>query len=334
MRHYVIPFFIPEFGCPHRCIYCNQKSITGSAFFSPVPDIHSKISRWLETMPKSPKSVEVAFYGGNFTGLPLQLQQEYLQKAAKWILQGDINGIRVSTRPDYINPTVLHGLQKHGVKTIELGAQSMHDEVLKLSGRGHNARHVEEASKLILEHGFRLGLQMMTGLPGDSMEKTLFTAKRIADLGAHETRIYPVLVIRDTPLASMFEQGKYTPLSLQETIERCKKLVLLFEANSVKVLRLGLHPSEGICSGQDLIAGPFHPALRELVNTAIWKELLEKEVKYDGARKLTVEVCPSQLQAAIGHRKSNKIYFSKYFKQVVIKTNRELHGREFRIDYC
>lgn len=334
MRHYVIPFFIPEFGCPHRCIYCNQHAITGSTPVSPLPEVDLKISQYLESMPKSPKSVEVAFFGGNFTGLALQEQKEYLQKAEKWIDKGAINGIRISTRPDYITPAVLQGLKKHGVKTIELGVQSMDDEVLRLSGRGHNARHVEDASKLILEYGFRLCLQMMTGLPGDSMEKTMFTAQRIVDLGAVETRIYPVLVIRDTPLANMFEQGKYVPLSMPETIERCKNLVLFFEANLVKVLRLGLHPSEGICAGHDLIAGPFHPALRELVNTAIWKEILEKHLKYDGALKLTVEAAPNQLQSVIGHKQSNKKYFLQYFNQVEIKINKELHGREFRINYC
>ncbi|HSV87239.1 MAG TPA: radical SAM protein [Bacteroidales bacterium] len=333
MRHYIVPFFIPELRCPNRCIFCNQYSITGQEAVFKAPDIDKRISEWIKYMPTGSKNIEVGFFGGNFTGLDLQTQEEYLKKAAKWINLGLINGIRISTRPDYINPNVLNLLKENGVVTVELGVQSMDNETLTLSGRGHTALHVEEASKLILEHGFKLCLQMMTGLPGDTKEKTIYTAKRIVDLGASETRIYPVLVIRNTQLADLYVKGFYIPLSLDETIERCKKLILFFEKHSVKILRLGLHPSEGLCTGNDLLAGPFHPSLRELVNTAIWKDRFEEQIKPNGARKLIIEVAPNQLSAAIGHRQSNKKFLLKHFSQVEIKPNQKHYGREYSFDY-
>lgn len=297
-------------------------------------EIDLQVATYLESFPKTDRHIEIAFFGGNFTGLPVPEQEAYLKAAEKWLARQQVNGIRISTRPDYITREGLAMLGKYGVSSIELGAQSLDEEVLRLAGRGHNAKHIEDASKMILDAGFRLGLQMMIGLPGDTLNKTLYTASRISELGAAETRIYPALVIRGTQLEKMYMQGFYKPLSLDETIERCKHLLLFFEKNRVKVLRLGLHPSEGLSHGKELIAGAFHPALKELVNTQIWKDIFRESVKKKTDKTLVLTVAPKELNAAIGHKGSNKAWLLEQFKEVVFKTDSNLIGRAFHADYC
>ena len=334
VRHFNIPFFIPELGCPHQCVFCDQHRISGTQQ-GPKPEaVDLQVATYLETLPKVERVIEIAFFGGNFTGLHLRQQEAFLKAASKWLENGKVNGIRLSTRPDYINDEVLALLKSFGVISIELGAQSLDEEVLRLAGRGHRSTHVEEASKMILDAGFVLGLQMMTGLPGDTLEKTLYTARRIAELGATETRIYPTLVIRGTQLEQMHLNGSYQPLTMDETIERCKQLLLFFEENNVKVLRLGLHPSEGLSQGSDLVAGPFHPALKELVTTAIWKDIFRESVRNKTGQCLKLNIAPKELNAAIGHKAANKNWLLGQFDKVVFESDPELKGRAFHADYC
>ncbi len=200
----------------------------------------------ISSFPKGNKHVEIGFFGGNFTGIPLDDQEKYLQVAQPFLEKGIVQGIRLSTRPDYIDEQGLHLLKKYGVTTIELGAQSMDNDVLQQSARGHTAEDVENASRMIIAAGFRLGLQMMVGLPGDTLEKSVFTARKIIELGACETRIYPVLVIKGTKMAEWYEQGKYKPLSMEEAVFWVKTILPLFEDAGVEVTRVGLHSSEGL----------------------------------------------------------------------------------------
>jgi histone acetyltransferase (RNA polymerase elongator complex component) len=218
------------------------------------------------------------------------------------------------------------------VSTIELGAQSLDDEVLRLSRRGHTAADVVNASRKISKAGFKLGLQMMLGLPGDTLQKARMTAQGIADLGARETRIYPTLVIKGTTLEKMYREGSYEPLSLDEAVRWAKEVMKIFEEAGIIVLRTGLHPSEGILSGNDLIAGPFHPSFKELVLTEIWHDLLKKLV-YSSAQKLHIYVSPKSLNWAIGYGGKNKKYLLQYFDYVVFQKDQSLKGREFHIDY-
>ena len=334
MRHFNIPFFIPELGCPHQCVFCNQRKISGMQKAPAPHEIDAQVSLYLSTFTKKDRHIEIAFFGGNFTGLSFSEQEAYLAETKKWVESGKINGVRVSTRPDYINPEVLNLLKKYNVCSIELGAQSLDEEVLRHAGRGHGAKHVEEASKMILDAGLVLGLQMMTGLPGDTLKKTMYTARRIAELGATETRIYPTLVIRGTQLEQMYLQGNYMPLSLEETIERCKQLLLFFEDTNIKILRLGLHPSESLTQAEELVAGPFHPALKELVNTVIWKDIFRESVKNKKGQSLLLTLAPKELNAAIGHQAANKKWLMKQFERVEFRTNQNLTGRTFHADYC
>ena len=300
MRHYNIPVFIPELACPNRCIYCNQRHISGQAEVVSTDKVVQIIESHLQTFVR-PSHVELAFFGGSFTGLEIEQQEKYLEVVQPYIKQGLIEGIRLSTRPDYISVAVLDTLKRYNVKTIELGAQSLCDEILTLCERGHSVRDVEKASSLIKEYGFSLGLQMMLGLPSDTLERSKQTAQKIVSLGADNTRIYPTLVIPNTKLAEMYYRGDYRPLTIEQAIEWSAEVYKIFIQSGVSVLRVGLHPSEGLISGNELIAGPFHVSFRELVLSRIWLERLQSL----GKETKCIVVNPKDINYAKGYRLCN-----------------------------
>jgi len=284
-RRSIIPVFIPHLGCPCRCVFCNQNSITsvddskvacsendknsGNACHGdltlsgigitkgmPMP---SEIGSIIEDgISKAGKGAELAFYGGSFTAIHPSLMRSYLEAAYPYVSGGLIGSIRISTRPDAIDNEILCRLRYYGVRTIELGAQSMDDRVLKLSKRGHTAADTERAAKLIRRMGFSLILQMMVGLPGETPGSPMTTAHRIVDLEPDGVRIYPTAVIRGTELEQMWKSGEYTPLSFDQAVEICADLVGFFDSKGISVLRVGLNPSEDL-SGE-IAAGIYHPA--------------------------------------------------------------------------
>ncbi|MCB2219774.1 MAG: radical SAM protein [Bacteroidetes bacterium] len=329
-KHFNIPVFIPEAACPFQCIYCNQRKISGRLQIPSDDEIITIMEERLATIDPSDSEVELAYFGGNFTGFSVEEQKHYLQLAQPYIEAGQIMSIRLSTRPDYISTEILDLLKSHNVKSIELGAQSLDDAVLKASKRGHTAKDTEEASRMILDKGFTLGLQMMIGLPGDMLEKSIATAQRIVELGARETRIYPTLVIKDTLLEKQYRDGKYQPLNLDEAVHWSAQLLKIFEVANVKVLKLGLHPSEGLLSGNDLTAGPWHPSFRELVITEIWREKLAPFMKKTG-ETITIEVPPDQINYAVGYEGRNRKMLLKKFTQVKFTSNPLLKTRDFKI---
>jgi histone acetyltransferase (RNA polymerase elongator complex component) len=259
-------------------MFCNQGRISGCLHQPDQDEIREIIESRLATMLPGNR-VEIGFFGGNFTGIDRGLQETCLSIAQEYITKGFVDGIRLSTRPDYISTDSLALLGKYSVKTIELGAQSMDDEVLRLSGRGHSATDIRYASALILKSGFRLGLQMMTGLPGDTLEKSIFTARQIVSLGASETRIYPTLVIRDTRLEELYHSGLYSPLSLDEAVAWTVPLIRIFETSGIRILRVGLHPSDYLLKGNSLVVGPFHVAFGEMVYSELWKDELRERLR-------------------------------------------------------
>ncbi len=293
-------------------------------------DVVEIIESHLATIPPGSET-EIGFFGGNFTGIEPEEQQSYLEIAEKYVKAGKVKSVRLSTRPDYIDNERLALLRRFTVTTIELGAQSLDDEVLRLSGRGHTAGDVVKASKLIREQGFSLGLQMMVGLPGDTPEKSIATARRIIELGASCTRIYPTLVIRDTQLEKWYLSGKYIPLTLDEAVETTALLAGIFEEAGVKILRIGLHPSEGLLGGESLVAGPFHAAFGELVATAQWLKVFRlklADMPSGKQQNLVVEVAPGQINAAVGHKAANKQMLLAGFNHVTFRVNPELSGRQ------
>ena len=300
MRHYNIPVFIPELACPNRCIYCNQRHISGQLEPVPTDQVVAIIEQHLKTF-QQPCEVELAFFGGSFTGIEIELQELYLKTVQPYIEQGLIEGIRLSTRPDYINIEILDLLKRYNVRTIELGAQSLCDEVLQYCERGHSVKDVENASRLIKSYGFELGLQMMIGLPLDSIKRSVETANKIVELGTDNTRIYPTLVIPNTKLAELYKDGLYQPLDMETAVKWSAEVYKVFAKAGVKILRVGLHPSEGLIKGTDMIAGPFHVSFRELVLSRLWLDYLVSLPE----DVIEVVVNPKDINYAIGYKSSN-----------------------------
>lgn len=328
-KHFNIAIFIPEEGCRFQCVFCNQRNISGRQSIPSRQEVVEIIERHLETQPLESEK-EIAFFGGNFTGLPRDRQEELLSIASEYHQRGLIRSIRFSTRPDFIDDETLAFLRQFPVKTIELGVQSFSDHVLRKSGRGHTAAQNREAALMVKDAGFQLVLQMMTGLPGSTPEDDLETAHTIISIGAAGTRIYPCLVIKGTALEKMFQEGKYRPQRLEEAVRFSAELIQLFEKAGVKVLRVGLHPSELLLKGTSLVAGPFHPAFRQMAETLIWEERLRQIPLNDNTtHQLTVKVTPKAVVEAIGFKKHNKNWLLQHFRSVRFEPDPTLKNREF-----
>lgn len=332
-RHFTIPVFIPMEACPFHCIFCDQYRISGKTVKPSSSEVVNILNQHLSTLPLKNAEIEVGFFGGTFTGLPPEEQRSYLQSVTPFIESGRIQGIRLSTRPDFISAEILALLKEYPVKTIELGAQSMDDEVLKRSGRGHTAADTVNASAMILKAGFSLGLQMMIGLPGDSPERSVATAKKIAALGATETRIYPVIVIRNTPLEDLFLKGSFIPPDLEEAILITKNVVRIFDEENVRIIRIGLHPSEGLLNRTDYVAGPFHPSFRELVMTSAWTDRLSTLLNDKPGELVTIRVNPADLHPAIGYYGKNRKILEKHFRTVKFMADPEIKEKTFYADH-
>ena len=302
MKHCNIPIFVPHRGCPFDCVFCNQKHITGVLKDLDDEQIRSIIDEHLRTIPEDTEK-EIAFFGGSFTGIEESVRKRYLQLAYEYVKKGAVSGIRISTRPDYIDEHILEQLKSFGVRDIELGVQSMDKEVLAASNRGHTPEDVKKASKLIKRYGFRLGLQMMTGLPKDTPEKSLKTADEIIALKPGCVRIYPTLVIEDTRLCEMYRAGEYAPQSLEDAVDLTAKLLEKFDKKNIPVIRVALAVTEEISPGGMYVAGPFHSAFRELCQSRIFYERIRAAAKRDST--VTAAVNPSDISKLIGNKKSN-----------------------------
>lgn len=305
-RHSNVALFIPHAGCPHHCSFCNQRAIAGGGALPGAAEVVAACERAAATMRTPAAEAEIAFFGGSFTALERGYMESLLAAAYPYIERGWFRGIRVSTRPDAIDGTVLALLRRYGVTAIELGAQSMDDAVLAANGRGHTARQVTEASRQIREAGFALGLQMMTGLPGDSCAGAWETARRLADLGPATMRLYPTIVMAGTALAAQYRAGTYVPPTLDEAVTLCAGLLRYVEdERGIPVIRLGLHASVGLAT--DMIAGPWHPAFRELCEAVLYREAalaaLREQLPSGGVA--TLLVAPAAVSPMIGQRRAN-----------------------------
>ncbi|SKC87113.1 elongator complex protein 3 [Maledivibacter halophilus] len=325
-KNYIIPIFVPHHGCPFDCVFCNQKKITGIDTPLTGAQIQKQIEDYVESIgEKKDKHIEIAFFGGSFTGININKQREFLQIASKWRRTGYVDDIRLSTRPDYINKEILLNLKENDVSIIELGVQSLKDEVLRKSSRGHSARDVLIASKLIRKMGFKLGLQMMIGLPGDSFEKSLYTAEKIISYCPDFVRIYPTLVVRGTELEKLFLQGHYIPLDIDEAVLICKEIYKLFYKNNIPIIRIGLQPTDNIMEGKDVIAGPFHPAFRQLVEAEVFKEAIVNSIDLhkNKINKLEFMLNPKAISNLVGIKKENLIYFKSRYNVDSIKITKD-----------
>ncbi len=313
MKQYHIPVFIPHEGCPHDCIFCNQRKITGVITTVSSEDAKNEIIKQLSYLPEGDCRKEIAFFGGSFTGLPLDTQEEFYRVADSFRPQ--IDGIRLSTRPDCINDASLALAKRWGVSTIELGAQSASDAVLAMNHRGHTFSRTVEAVKAIRQAGIGVGLQMMTGMYGSQPETDWMTAQELAKLQPDCVRIYPVLVLKDTALASLYREGKYRPQTLEEAVETAKRVLSVFREKGILVIRLGLHAGEDLRKEGVVLAGPFHPAFGELVESRIWRDRIVAELNQylQKPKVLEIQVPSDQISKAVGHQRCNAVYLKERY---------------------
>jgi len=311
-RPFIIPVFVPHMGCPHQCVFCNQTSITGSNANMSPGSVTERIHDQLRAQRGKPIRREVAFYGGSFTGMEKKVQMQLLSAVQPFIRKGLIHAVRVSTRPDYIDPQTLELLKGYGVKTVELGVQSMVEEVLRCSKRGHTADDVLKAAKLLHDGGFEVGIQIMVGLPGDDAQANGQTVDRVIGLYPHFVRIYPTLVLKGTPLEKWYRSSRYRPLSVQEAVDLSKIAFLKFYRAGIPVIRLGLQSSPELEAKDCIVAGPYHPAFGHLVESSLFYDMASFLIERNGQyRILRARISPSDLSNIRGQKNQN-LYQLKY----------------------
>lgn len=338
-KEYIIPIFVPHLGCPNSCTFCNQKTISGQAKQVTAKEVKETIEYYLSNFKDDNKYVEVAFFGGSFTGIEEELQEELLQAAFEFIKQKKVNSIRISTRPDYIDKKILKRLKKYKVKTIELGVQSTNDYILARCQRGHTFEDVKKASKLIRRKHFILGHQMMVGLPESTKLDEINTTKSLIKLKPKIVRIYPVLVIKGTKLEEEYRNNEYIPLTVNQAVERCKEIVTLFNKKNIRVIRIGLQNTNTIDepghNESEVVAGPYHPAFRQLVESSMWYDSVVEEIKQFNTKVKLVQVRanPVNINNIIGHKKENIEKLNQiYDVEVKVVADEKIKPGHFKVE--
>lgn len=321
-KHVNIPIFISHEGCPNDCVFCNQRKITAKTQAMTIKEVEEQIKTYCSSLDDE-TYIELAFFGGSFTGIAPDLQEMYLKLAYKYKKSGKIQAIRLSTRPDYINLEILDRLKLYDVNIIELGVQSFDDNVISASKRGHLVSDVYNAVSLIKSYGFQLGIQLMVGLPEDTRERSIQSAKLAALLQPDFVRIYPTLVIRDTELAVMSSLGLYSPLSLDTAADWTKEMYQVFLDCHIPVIRIGLQPTELIAEGKEVLCGPFHPAFRQLVETSYFYDRIKKELtiqkdNMQNCSQIKIMCNPRDLSQVIGHKRKNILELEKEYHNIKI----------------
>lgn len=360
-KHAIIPIFIPHRGCGHACVFCNQRAITARSADVRPEDVRQILDRWLSTMqrqaPSSPdappgesrglSTIEAAFYGGSFTGLPMEEQAAFLAVAKEYKDAGAIDRIHLSTRPDYISVPILEQLKEYGTDIIELGVQSFDPDVLKASRRGHTEEDIYNACDLIKSYGFTLGIQLMIGLPGDSLEKCIESARKTVSIGPALARLYPTVVLEDTELYRMYLAGEYHPLTTEEAVSITKEMYRILDDAGITILRVGLKSTDLISDSSDgsAVRGhTYHPAFRQLVEGEIAKEDLEAQLvrflqkhpaelsevpsaassglppaQAGGSLTFTFASCGESFSNMIGNGRRNRHYFEEKYPYLSIR---------------
>lgn len=308
-KHYNIPVFISHFGCPNACVFCNQKKINGRETDVTAEDVRNIIEEYLGFLPENSYK-EVAFFGGTFTGISLGKQKEYLETVKEYLDKGLVQGIRLSTRPDYINTEVMEQLKKYNVTTIELGVQSLDEEVLKKSARYYPVETVYKACEMIKSYGIDLGIQLMPGLPGSTFESDFESAEKVVKIAPQNARVYPTLIIKDTEMEKMYQRGEYEVFSMDEAVKRCRKICTLLELNGINIIRVGLQPSEDLRNGGVAAKGAFHPAFREIADGEIYFDFLKKIKDREGF--LEIKANEKNISKIVGIKKRNSVRLGKF----------------------
>lgn len=306
MKQTNLSIFVPHVGCPHRCSFCDQRSISGTQKPPRAADVEELLTTQAEHLTASGIKAEIAFFGGSFTAIERGYMLELLEAAKAAVERFSCyNGIRCSTRPDCISPQIISVLKAYGVTFVELGAQSMSDEVLQANERGHSAQDVRNAAQLIRESGIGLGLQMMTGLYKDSESAVLDTAREFIALKADAVRVYPTVILKGTRLGELYESGEYRTFSFEMTVDLCAKLLRMFDAAGIPVIRMGLHASKDV--ERDMLGGVYHPALSEIVQSRIFLDDMRQALCQMPQGEYVIYTDPRNISKAVGQKRSSII---------------------------
>ncbi len=337
-KEYIIPIFVPHLGCKQCCTFCDQKTISGETKQVTADDVRNTIEYYLKNF-KNDNYVEVAFFGGSFTAIPIETQKELLEAVQPYIKDKKVDSIRLSTRPDAIDKNILKMLKKYHVKTIELGVQSSNNYILERCKRGHTFEDVKKASKLIRKYRFKLGHQMMIGLPESTEKDDIKTAEDIIKLKPKLVRIYPVLVIKGTGLEREYRNKEFIPLTVGQAVERSKEILRLFAKKNIQVIRIGLQNTETIADPKnkdsEVVAGPYHPAFGQLVEDSIWYDKIVYEIKKINAKVIRVEIeANSQnINNIIGHKKENINKLKDTYAVITtVKANNSIKPGKFKLN--
>lgn len=318
-----IPIFIPHQGCPNDCVFCNQRKISGKQQPEALDYWQQFVEDSVQTVNQR-KQVEIAFFGGSFTGLEPDLMRQYLEFGKRYVERYALKGIRMSTRPDYITPEIMKLLSHYPVTAIELGVQSMDDRVLAVSRRNHSADQVRQAARLIQAQGIEWGVQIMLGLPRDDSTTAVATAKQLLALKPQTVRLYPTLVLENTILAQWYQAGRYQPLELNEAVELAAKLLVLFLEQEVTVLRVGLQSSKDLAKG-GYIAGPYHPAFKELVQDRIVYDGICRIMESNRSLKpYQITVNDKMYQRIIGHQRANLRRLKAIYPKLTLQVDAQM----------
>jgi len=331
MNKLTVPFFITHRGCPHRCVFCDQEKISGSTGDLPgEKEIIRKISEYRQT--GGTKSMEVAFFGGSFTSLSVESRERLLRPLQPLLKSGEVGSIRISTRPDCVDPGIVAFLKDMGVSTVELGVQSMDDYVLELSGRGHGSGEVESAVSCLKSAGMGVGIQLMPGLPGDSPAGSLDSLCRVLELEPDFLRVYPTVVIAGTALEELYANGSYYPMTLDEAVGLCKVMLLESIRSGIPVIRMGLQPTDELRKPGNIVAGPWHPAFRQLVEAELCFDLLARIIGESCLHggDVTVHCAPVRVADVIGQKRANAMRLLRQFgvKLAAVKPERGMSTME------
>lgn len=338
-KEYIIPIFVPHLGCKKCCTFCNQKTISGETKQVTAEDVKDTIEYYLKNFKNKDNYIEVAFFGGSFTAIEQEKQEELLSAVQPYIQDKKVDSIRLSTRPDAIDKNILKMLKRYNVKTIELGVQSTNDYILEKCKRGHSFEDVAKASKLIRQYRFNLGHQIMVGLPESTEKDDIQSAKDSIKLKPKMVRIYPVLVIKGTELENEFNKGEFTPLTVNQAVERSKEIIKLFNKKHIQVIRVGLQNTDTITSSSkkesEVVAGPYHPAFGQIVDDSIWYDKIVEEIKKINAKVIRVEIEANtkDINNIVGHKRENIEKLKDiYAVLTTVKVNDKIKPGKFKIN--
>lgn len=337
VRPLVIPVFIPNAGCPHRCVFCNQVAVTGRAAGQPTAAaLREQVDRFLSHRTRQRRAVEIAIFGGNFLGLDAPTAANLLKAAARYVSAGKVDGLRFSTRPDTLTRETIELLRPYPVTTVELGAQSMSDSVLKHSRRGHSAADTSSALMLLKSAGYATGLQLMVGLPSETRSDVAATAQAVVTLAPDFVRIYPTLVLAGSPLAQSFHRGRFRPIELSEAVWRAKMLHRRFFKAGIRTVRMGLQASEDLDDPSRVLAGPYHPAFGQLVYSALFLEaaaaVIDAEALRDRHLRLTVHPRSESKLRGLHNRNLDELRGRFGLRSLTISTDADLTEEQCCVD--